>query len=125
MKPAKTETKQSKTPSREKDFTYQTLSDIRKDESLLADMLINSKILQSGDGRMLRKGDIYTNKKKDSLYFVMNVETRSGVMTKVESDRLYSSNNKLKNNRLTEVISGKLFDQEVHVLSVKRAGNEK
>ncbi len=106
---------------RNEEFVFETLASIRNNEALLARMLLEAKKIRSGDGRILQNHDFYTNKKEDALYHVMKVHEDSRGVSKVEVEILFSSNPKTKGERTVDFITGKLFDQEVHVLAISRA----
>jgi hypothetical protein len=105
---------------RKEEFVFETLASIRRDEKLLDSMLREAKVLKTGGGRILHKGDLYTNKNQDSLYHVLKVDSDSRGISRIEVELLFTTNPKTKGLRSIDYISGDLFDQEIHVLAITR-----
>jgi hypothetical protein len=113
-------TSHKKTMERKEEFVFETLASIRRDEKLLDSMLREAKVLKTGGGRILHKGDLYTNKNQDSLYHVLKVDSDSRGISRIEVELLFTTNPKTKGLRSIDYISGDLFDQEIHVLAITR-----
>jgi hypothetical protein len=89
----------------------------------MKEIISTAKIVETGNGHILKVGDFYLNSQKEGLYRVSEIIHPTKSDKKVKVDPLYS----LKPGgfkRSIDNISGELFNQEVHVLDVKRAIQE-
>jgi len=81
---------------------------------------LESEIIRTGDGRILKVGEIYTNSKEDALYFVREIKNLGSEKMEVHLDPLLYIGNQ-SGERISDVIKGKkLLDQTVKVLNFKR-----